>query len=71
MGQAADNAGRNASLDEKKRRMAGRRGRTGQAAPGREEIREQADPNPLAGKVGGASGRFNRGGEVGGTKEIS
>jgi hypothetical protein len=64
MGQAADNGGRNASLDNKKNRMAGRRGRTGQAAPGREQIQDMANMNPMAGTTGGASGRNNRGGKT-------
>jgi hypothetical protein len=57
MAQQADNAGRNASLDEKKGRSAGRQARTGQAAPGREQIRDAAVPLPMKGKTGGASGR--------------
>jgi hypothetical protein len=37
MGQQAD-SGRNASLDQKKERAAGRRARTGQEAPGKTQI---------------------------------
>jgi len=55
MGQRADTK-RNADLDEKKERAAGRGGRTGQSAPGRQEIRDAADPLPAKGKTGGANG---------------
>jgi hypothetical protein len=43
MGQEADSR-RHASLDEKKERAAGRRGRTGQYAPGADQIRDLPDP---------------------------
>jgi hypothetical protein len=56
MGQRA-NSGRHASLDEKKERMAGRRGRTGQSAPGAEAIRDAGSPVPMKGKTAGAHGR--------------
>jgi len=60
MGQQAD-SGRHAELDEKKQRSAGRKGRTGQQAPGREQM---ASPGgaPMKGKTGGASGRSGKSG---------
>lgn len=67
MGQRSD-SGRNASLDEKKSRMAGRRGRTGQSAPGRDRVKDAVDELPMKGRTGGASGRdemANRQGGVG------
>ena len=56
MGQQA-NSGRHASLGEQNQRAAGRRGRTGQNAPGREQIRDSASPLPMKGKTSGAFGR--------------
>ena len=50
MGQEADSK-RNASLDEKKQRAAGRHGRTGQNAPGRDAIAETGSRT-----IGGAFG---------------
>ena len=57
MGQEADSR-RNASLDEKKERAAGRMGRTGQNAPGRDAIAEP--PARSAGGAFGADGKANR-----------
>lgn len=65
MGQRA-NSGRNASLDQKKDRMAGRGSRTGQAAPGRDAIKDSMSPAPMKGKTGGAHGRDNRANRKGG-----
>ena len=48
MGQAA-NSNRNASLDNKKSRAAGRTG-------GRQAVREAVSPPPMKGKTGGAFG---------------
>ena len=59
MGQAANNRGRNASLDEKKLRAAGRGDRNAQ--------RDFDDPQPGSGKAmgafggGGSAGRPRRG----------
>jgi hypothetical protein len=51
MGQES-NSKRNASLDERKQRAAGRHGRTGQHAPGRDAITDASAPT-----AGGAFGR--------------
>ena len=51
MGQES-NSKRNASLDDKKQRAAGRHGRTGQNAPGRDAITGASAP-----AAGGAFGR--------------
>src|SRR4051794_22584076 len=67
MGQSA-NSGRQAKLDEQKERAAGRNARTGQSAPGREEIRDAVVPADMKGKTGGAygeEGMANRKGGVG------
>ena len=53
MGQAR-NSGRNATLDEKKQRAAGRRKQRG---PEREMIADWQKPLAAKGKTGGASGR--------------
>jgi len=53
MGQQA-NSHRNASLNDKKRRAAGRTGRTGQAAPGQDQINDRVSPKFAKGKTGGA-----------------
>ena len=53
MGQQANNRGRNAELDEKKSRAAGRRGRS----PQRQAIADQFDEKPAKGTTGGAHGR--------------
>jgi len=52
MGQQA-NSHRNASLNDKKQRAAGRTGRTGQAAPGH-QINDRVSPKFAKGKTGGA-----------------
>jgi hypothetical protein len=52
MAQRANNRGRNATLDEKKRRAAGRKERT----PEREAIRDPSGRRPTKGKTGGAFG---------------
>jgi hypothetical protein len=59
MGQKADNK-RNAALDEKKVRAAGRASRTGQNKPGQGQIRDAAAPQPMKGKTGGAFGKTGR-----------
>lgn len=56
MGQQA-NSHRNAKLDEQKARAAGRRGRTGQNAPGRKAILDAASPVPAKGQTGGVTGQ--------------
>ena len=56
MGQAA-NSGRQASLDEKKARAAGRRGKAT-----RRQIKDSLDEQFAKGKTGGASGKHGRGG---------
>jgi hypothetical protein len=71
MGQAA-NSNRNASLDNKKERAAGRSGRTGE----RSSVRKAVEEPPMKGATGGAFGAdgkanrmpagFNRGGGGGG-----
>ena len=53
MGQQA-NSHRNVSLNDKKQRAAGRAGRTGQAAPGQEQIDDRVSPKFAKGKTGGA-----------------
>ena len=53
MGQQA-NSGRHASLNDKKQRAAGRTGRTGQSAPGQDQIDDRVSPNFAKGKTGGA-----------------
>lgn len=53
MGQQA-NSHRHASLNDKKQRAAGRTGRTGQSAPGQEEINDRVSPKFTKGKTGGA-----------------
>ena len=55
MGQAANNGGRQAKLDEKKTRAAGRTGRTGQNR--RSEILDRASEQPAKGKTAGAFGK--------------
>ena len=65
MGQMA-NSGRNASLDEQKQRAAGRRGRTGQASPERQQIKDPAAAEPAKGKTAGAFGRDGRANRRGG-----
>jgi hypothetical protein len=74
MGQSS-NSGRNATLDEKKSRAAGRRNTK---SPEREAIRDWQRPVAMKGKTGGAKGRddvanktqgrsgFTRGGGGGG-----
>jgi len=67
MGQQSD-SGRNAALDEQKSRAAGRRARTGQKAPGREQILDASSGLPMKGKTAGAfgnKGQANRKGGVG------
>jgi hypothetical protein len=53
MGQQA-NSHRNASLNDKKQRAAGRAGRTGQSAPGQDQINDRVSPKFAKGKTGGA-----------------
>jgi hypothetical protein len=55
MGQES-NSRRNASLDEKKQRAAGRAGRTGQYAPGRDPAGDPLSAEWMKGKTGGAFG---------------
>jgi len=52
MAQQANNRGRNATLDEKKRRAAGRKEHT----PEREAISDQSNRKPMKGQTGGAGG---------------
>ncbi len=59
MGQMSD-SGRNASLDEQKKGAAGRRGRTGQADPSRQQIKDPQNMEPAKGKTGGALGATER-----------
>ena len=56
MGQRAD-SNRNAALDEKKVRAAGRASRTGQNKPGQGQIRDAGAGQPMKGKTGGARGK--------------
>ena len=56
MGQQANNGGRQAKLDQKKQRAAGRRGRTGQEAPARKALMDAGSPVRAKGRAGGASG---------------
>ena len=53
MGQQA-NSHRNASLNDKTQRAAGRTGRTGQSAPGQDRIDDRVSPKFAKGKTGGA-----------------
>jgi len=53
MGQQA-NSQRNASLNDKKQRAAGRTRRTGQAAPGQDQIDDRVSPKFAKGRTGGA-----------------
>jgi hypothetical protein len=53
MTQRANNAGRQASLDEKKERAAGRQ----QNDPARAAIKDQFEDQPAKGQTGGASGQ--------------
>lgn len=67
MGQMAD-SGRNASLDEKKQRAAGRRGRTGQHDAAQEQIKDAATGDSGSRKTRGAfggDGKASRAGGVG------
>jgi hypothetical protein len=75
MGQRANNGGRNAQLDQKKTRAAGR---LKEKSPEREAIRDQFDEKPAKGATGGASGRgktnrkaspLSRGGGGGGANQ--
>ena len=56
MGTGA-NSDRNKALDDSKERAAGRRGRTGQANPEREAIRDNQQPATAKGKTSGAFGK--------------
>lgn len=56
MGQRANNRGRNASLDQKKSRSAGRQ----QNKPARAAISDQFNEKPARGKTGGAFGRSGK-----------
>jgi len=56
MGQKAD-SNRNATLDEKKVRAAGRASRTGQNKAGQGQIRDAGAAQPMKGKTGGARGK--------------
>jgi len=53
MGQQA-NSHRNASLNDKKQRAAGRTGRTGQSAPAQDRIDDRVSPKFAKGKTGAA-----------------
>lgn len=59
MGQAA-NSGRQAKLDEKKSRAAGRMGRKGQHNPETESIRDALGATSTRGKIDGAFGKEGR-----------
>ena len=61
MGQQANSGGRNAQLDEKKSRAAGRRGRTGQAAPpGADAVRASSGTTPAKARRPAPFGRGGR-----------
>lgn len=59
MGQAA-NSNRQAKLDDKKSRAAGRMGRMGQHNPERESIRDALGVSSTRGKISGAFGKHGR-----------
>src|SRR5688572_16311294 len=74
MAQRANNRGRNAQLDDQKRRAAGRR----ENAPERQAIRDRFDEKPAKGATGGAFGQakanrkassMSRGGGGGGANQ--